>query len=124
MRYFIEVSYRGTDYSGFQIQKNANSVQSEVEKAINIFYGLSGDSGVKLTCSSRTDAGVHALQNYFHFDIDDVSMKGYNIKELKRFKSLQSTGRGRSGIVEAVYNFNSLLPADIVIKKIFPVKPD
>ena len=32
-RYFLEVSYKGTNYSGFQAQKNANSIQEEIEKA-------------------------------------------------------------------------------------------
>jgi tRNA pseudouridine38-40 synthase len=91
-RYFIEVSYKGTNYSGFQIQQNANSIQSEVTKAFKKDFELTG--------SSRTDAGVHALQNYFHFDIDaPLSFKN-----------------------DFQYNLNALLPKDIVIKKIFPVK--
>ena len=95
-RYFIEVSYKGTNYSGFQIQENANSVQAEVQKALKIFF----KKDFELTGSSRTDAGVHALQNFFHFDID---------KKLNFENDFQ-------------YNLNSLLPRDIVIKKIFPVK--
>ena len=35
-RYFLEVSYKGTNYSGFQTQKNANSIQAEIEKAFLI----------------------------------------------------------------------------------------
>ncbi|HNJ28970.1 MAG TPA: tRNA pseudouridine(38-40) synthase TruA, partial [Ferruginibacter sp.] len=62
-RYFIEVMYKGGNYSGFQAQQNANSIQAEVERALGIFYR----SAFSLTGSSRTDAGVHALQNYFHF---------------------------------------------------------
>ena len=65
-RYFIEVSYKGTNYSGFQIQQNANSIQAEIEKALKIFY----KQDFKLTGSSHTDAGVHALQNFFHFDTE------------------------------------------------------
>lgn len=97
-RYFIEVAYKGTNYSGFQIQKNANSVQAEVEKALKVFFKT--DFG--LTGSSRTDAGVHALQNFFHFDADDTLSVGEGWGE--------------------VYNLNALLPLDIVIKKIFLVK--
>ena len=64
-RYFLEVSYKGTKYSGFQSQKNTGkTIQAEVEKAFSI---LQRDQ-VVLTGSSRTDAGVHALQNFFHFD--------------------------------------------------------
>ena len=111
MRYFIEVSYRGTDYSGFQVQKNANSVQSEVEKALNTFLRLdqSGekDFGITLTCSSRTDAGVHALQNYFHFDMDHVSIIENMFKGLKRSKVSPTGGVPIAiGIEQAVYNLN------------------
>jgi tRNA pseudouridine38-40 synthase len=94
-RYFIEVSYKGTNYSGFQIQQNANSIQAEIERALKIFY----NEDFKLTGSSRTDAGVHALQNFFHFDTE-------------------------SDLTDASYHLNAILPADIVVKKIFLVKPD
>ena len=63
-RYFIEVFYKGTHYSGFQTQENANTIQAELEKAIEILK----KERVLLTSASRTDSGVHALQNYFHFD--------------------------------------------------------
>ena len=91
-RYFIEVSYKGTNYSGFQKQQNANSVQAEIEKALEIFY----KHKFELTGSSRTDAGVHALQNFFHFDADDI-------------------------IKDDAYNLNAILPDDIVIQRIFKV---
>lgn len=94
-RYFIEVSYKGTNYSGFQIQQNANSIQAEIEKAMKIFY----KTEFKLTGSSRTDAGVHALQNFFHFDTTSV-------------------------IEDQSYHLNAILPADIVVKRIFPVSAD
>ncbi len=92
-RYFIEVAYLGTNYSGFQIQKNAISIQSEVENALNIFL----HKKINLTGSSRTDAGVNALSNFFHFDTE-------------LFIGDQH-----------LYNLNSLLPKDIVVKKIFSV---
>lgn len=91
-RYFIEVSYKGSHYSGFQKQQNANSVQAELEKAMEIFYRQK----IELTGSSRTDAGVHALQNFFHFDTDKI-------------------------IEDGSYNINAILPDDIVAKRIFPV---
>ncbi|MEO7306982.1 MAG: tRNA pseudouridine(38-40) synthase TruA [Ferruginibacter sp.] len=94
-RYFIEVSYKGTNYSGFQVQLNANSVQAEIEKALEIFY----KQKFELTGSSRTDAGVHALQNYFHFDTETI---------------IRNEG----------YNLNAILPDDIVVKKIFKVADD
>lgn len=94
-RYFIEVSYKGTSYSGFQVQKNANSVQAEVEKALAVFY----KRNFELTGSSRTDAGVHALQNFFHFDVD-----------------------GEIG--DDSYNLNAILPPDIVIRRVFRVNEE
>jgi len=92
-RYFLEVAYKGTKYSGFQIQDNANSVQAEVEKALAVFFR----QDLSLTGSSRTDAGVHALQNYFHFDLEHI------IDPHK------------------LYNINAILPRDIVLKSISPV---
>jgi len=103
MRYFIEISYKGTGYSGFQTQQNANTVQAEVEKALNIYF----KRDFSLTGSSRTDAGVHALQNYFHFDVQE-SLTASAEKSLQQF----------------VYHLNAILPADIVIKRIFPVSDD
>lgn len=66
MRYFLEVAYHGKEYAGFQVQLNALTVQEEVEKALAVFCKIP----IPLTGSSRTDAGVHARQNYFHFDTD------------------------------------------------------
>ncbi len=94
-RYFIEVSYKGTNYSGFQVQQNANSIQAEVEKALKVYYRQE----FKLTGSSRTDAGVHAMQNFFHFD-------------------------SAVEIADNSYHLNAILPNDIVIRQIFPVQPD
>ena len=95
-RYFIEVSYKGTLYAGFQSQQNANAIQDEVEKALGIYF----KRVFQLTGSSRTDAGVHALQNYFHFDFDFPEMVVWQ---------------------KAVYHLNAILPADIVIRQIFAV---
>jgi tRNA pseudouridine38-40 synthase len=94
-RYFLELAYMGDRYSGFQVQDNAVTVQSEVEKAFRIFY----KKQVELTGSSRTDAGVHALQNYFHFDWEE----DFNDRQL--------------------YNLNALLPPDIALKSVRQVKP-
>ncbi|MGI8581287.1 MAG: tRNA pseudouridine(38-40) synthase TruA [Chitinophagaceae bacterium] len=107
-RYFIEVFYKGTNYSGFQIQQNANSIQAEVEKALRVFY----KKDFELTGSSRTDAGVHALQNFFHFDFENAS------KQLESSKVSPMWG----DLEGALYNLNALLPKDIVIRKIFVVK--
>ena len=96
MRYFLEVSYKGTNYSGFQSQINANTIQTEVEKALQILL----KKRIELTGSSRTDAGVHANQNFFHFDIE--------------------TGLSP----RLLYNLNAILPADIAAKNLLKVKDD
>lgn len=97
-RYFIEVSYKGTRYSGFQVQQNAITIQSEVEKALSICF----KNKFALTGASRTDSGVHALQNYFHFDSTEIQVCEPH----------------------KLYNLNAILPEDIVIKRIFEVKAD
>ena len=103
-RYFIEVSYKGTNYSGFQVQQNAVTIQSEVEKALKIYFKKS----FILTGASRTDAGVHALQNYFHFDVDE-DLFGSDIDAERKLQ-------------QALYSINSILPPDIVIKRVFKVE--
>ncbi len=66
MRYFLELAYHGSEFAGFQIQLNAPTVQEEVEKALEVLCKIP----IPLTGSSRTDAGVHAKQNFFHFDTE------------------------------------------------------
>ena len=92
-RYFLELAYKGSAYSGFQTQENARTIQSEVGRALEILFRRS----FGLTGSSRTDAGVHARQNFFHFD-GDVEISNRHI-----------------------YNLNALLPHDIVTKGIYEV---
>jgi tRNA pseudouridine38-40 synthase len=94
-RYFLEVSYKGTAYSGFQKQENANTVQAELEKALSVLQ----NDVFELTGSSRTDAGVHALQNFFHFD--------YAGELHPQF----------------LYKINAILPLDIVVQRIKLVAP-
>ena len=94
-RYFLELSYKGTAYSGFQVQENAQTIQGELQKAMQTLFR----TPFELTGSSRTDAGVHANQNFFHFDTElEIHAK-------------------------SVYNLNALVPDDISIKAIYPV-PD
>jgi tRNA pseudouridine38-40 synthase len=82
MRYLIEFSYKGTNYCGWQIQQNANSVQAEIEKGLSLL--LKTSQGV--TGSSRTDTGVHAEQQFAHFDteiiIEDISAMIYKLNKI------------------------------------------
>lgn len=66
MRYVLLVSYDGTDYGGWQIQKNAVSVQSKLSDALEDTFGRK----VSVTASGRTDSGVHARAQVCHFDVD------------------------------------------------------
>ena len=64
MRYFIELSYNGTNYHGWQKQLNANSVQEELTKCLSILL----KEEVEIIGAGRTDSGVHAEQMFAHFD--------------------------------------------------------
>jgi tRNA pseudouridine38-40 synthase len=66
MRFKLAIEYAGTRYSGWQIQKNARTVQGELERAIRT---ASGKDRFELYGSGRTDAGVHALRQIAHLDI-------------------------------------------------------
>lgn len=70
MRYVMKIAYDGTEYAGWQRQKNAMSVQEALEDAI--FQALGAD--VRVTASGRTDAGVHAAGQVCHFDSDTLTV--------------------------------------------------
>ena len=96
LRYFIEFSYHGKNYFGYQIQPREISVQEELEKALSTILRKE----VKTVGAGRTDTGVHAKKMFAHFDFDEV-------------------------ISEKLSNqLNSFLPPDISVKQIFEVKED
>ena len=66
MRFKVTVEYAGTRYSGWQVQKNARTVQGEIERAI---IAATGQREFELYGSGRTDAGVHALAQVAHLDL-------------------------------------------------------
>ncbi len=66
MRYVLKIAYDGTEYAGWQRQKNARSVQEVLEDAVFSALGLK----VSVTASGRTDAGVHALAQVCQFDAE------------------------------------------------------
>lgn len=66
MRYLATVSYDGTRYAGFQKQVNALGIQTVIEKA----FRLMTQTDIHIHSSGRTDKGVHALGQRFHFDSD------------------------------------------------------
>jgi len=97
LRYFIELSYNGSGYHGWQNQPNAISVQEVVENALSTLL----NETVLVMGAGRTDAGVHASQMFAHFDTKVV------------FKT-----------PELVFKLNSFLPNDVAIADLFKVKPE
>ena len=96
MRYFIKLAYKGTNYSGWQIQPNAPSIQATIEDAMSIILG----EKVGISGCGRTDTGVHAKEYYAHFDFDGDFPKAF------------------------VPRLNKFLPKDIVIFEIKKVADD
>ena len=92
-RYFIEVGYEGTTFCGFQIQDGQETVQSVVTSALDMIL----KEACSLTGSSRTDSGVHARQNFFHFDTEQTI-----------------TGKH-------IYSLNSILPPTVVVHAVYAV---
>ncbi len=98
MRYILEISYVGSDFHGWQIQPNANTVQEEIEKALSLVLG----ENTPINGSSRTDVGVHARQQFAHFDTNAAKINLYKTR----------------------IRLNKLLPTSIAILNIYAVFPD
>ena len=94
LRYFLELSYFGKVYHGWQTQPNAISVQETVENALKTILR----TPIAIVGAGRTDAGVHATQIFAHFDIDTTLNKK-----------------------ETIYKLNAFLPKDIVVEHLFRV---
>ena len=97
MRYFIELSYNGSAYHGWQNQPSDISVQEVIEKALSTIL----KEPIAIMGAGRTDTGVHASQMFAHFDTNAV------------FKE-----------EDLAYKMNSFLPKDIAIQSVFKVKKD
>tara|TARA_B100000674_G_scaffold480446_1_gene480046 strand:- start:99 stop:824 length:726 start_codon:yes stop_codon:yes gene_type:complete len=97
MRFFIEISYLGTNYHGWQIQPNVDTVQQQINKALTLILGCQ----IEVVGAGRTDTGVHAKQMYAHFDYQE-----------------------KIPINKYIYKLNQFLPNDISVKNIFLVKND
>jgi len=102
-RFFIELSYDGTRYHGWQSQHNAISVQQVLNDALSTVLRQPVET---LGCG-RTDTGVHAREFFAHFDLQAVHEPWIMDHGESIFRSL-----------------NSILPPDIAIKKIIPVHAD
>lgn len=98
MRYFIYLSFDGTAYHGWQVQPHDISVQQRLNESLAT---LTRGRSSEVTGAGRTDAGVHAHMMVAHFDIDQP----VNAEQL-------------------AYKLNRLLPYDIVVQRIVPVRAD
>lgn len=96
MRYFLELAYDGTDYHGWQSQPNARTVQEVLTKSMETILR----QPLETVGSGRTDTGVHASQQFVHFDVAHA-------------------------LPEEVFcqRLNRLLPTDISALRLFPVGP-
>ena len=97
MRFFIEFSYNGSNYHGWQRQPFQTSIQERFEDCISKILS----SNISLTAAGRTDTGVHAKKMFAHFDYD------------KEFDYLKT-----------IHQLNSFLPNDISVRNIFRVNDD
>jgi len=93
-RYFIYLKYDGSNYHGWQIQPNGNSVQAELERGLSTLLRKE----VQIVGAGRTDAGVHARMMVAHFD-SDVEVDG----------------------IQLAYKLNRIVPRDISVDKVIPV---
>ncbi len=96
LRYFIELSYLGKNYHGWQRQPDVISIQEVLEDALSKLLR----NKIEIVGAGRTDAGVHAKQLFAHFDFNELDV--INLKN----------------------RLNAFLPDDITILKIFEVKQD
>lgn len=96
MRYFLQLAYRGTNYHGWQRQPNGLSVQEVLETALTTVLR----EPIAIVGSGRTDTGVHAGEQYAHFDTD-ASLPAHLLRSL-----------------------NSMIPPDVAIYDCFPVRTD
>ena len=99
MRYFIFLQYDGTAYHGWQSQPDAVSVQQTIEEKLSLLLRRE----LFIVGAGRTDAGVHARLMAAHFEYDEMDQEKLNTLAFK---------------------LNGLLPPDIAILRIVPVKED
>ena len=95
-RYFINLSFKGTNYKGWQVQPGAVTVQGTLQNALSLLLR----ENIVLTGAGRTDSGVHAINYIAHFDSADGNLNNN---------------------AELIPKLNSFLPFDIIVQGIFNV---
>lgn len=120
VRYKATIAYDGTDFSGFQIQPNARTVQGEIEKSLKIIHKK---TPVRIHPAGRTDSGVHAQAMVFHFDFpktipQEGVFKALNVLTpsditLNKLERVTDAYHARYHAIKKTYTFridNNLLP--------------
>lgn len=97
MKYFMELSYNGKAYHGWQNQPKSVSVQEVIESSLSRLL----NETIAIVGAGRTDAGVHAAQMFAHFDAETIFIED-----------------------DLVFKLNSFLPKDIAIHTIFKVRSE
>jgi len=105
LRYFIQLSYNGTPYHGWQRQPNAVTVQQTVEEALSTILR----KPITIMGAGRTDTGVHATVMYAHMDWEGAA-----------FENPLAQQEG-AHLDKLTYKLNNLLPSSIAIQRIFEV---
>ncbi|MFN5147476.1 MAG: tRNA pseudouridine(38-40) synthase TruA [Flavobacteriia bacterium] len=133
-RYFIEISYNGTDYYGWQRQPRQHSVQEEIENALS---KLHSNKEIPIVGCGRTDTGVHAKQYFLHVDLENVGDTKHLIFKLNRMlpdsivihgiQEVSFDDHARFGAKERTYRYFIHLKKDAFINEMswyFPQEPD
>ncbi|MDR2912953.1 MAG: tRNA pseudouridine(38-40) synthase TruA [Alistipes sp.] len=131
MRYFLELSYNGTAYCGWQRQPDAPSVQQTIEEALTTLLTKRGKSGeksetIELTGAGRTDTGVHAAHYVAHFDIPDTpnTPNTSGISGISDALGTSDAQRLIANEADFLYHANSILPPDIALHRVRRVADD
>lgn len=101
----MTISYDGSDFKGYQKQPRCRTVQGELEKVLK---KINGDKDVSVCASGRTDAGVHAMNQKAHFDLD---VEIDTDKLLKSVNSMLDDDIYVKNIVEVSDNFHARFDA-------------
>ena len=120
-RYFLEISYNGGNFHGWQRQKNAMTVQERIEEVLSTIIR----ADVVVVGQGRTDTGVHASQFFLHFDIPSAPLPETPLALRTEKTSAQQEHLDSASIVSnLVFKANTMLGRDIAILDLYRVSDD
>ena len=124
MRYLMNITYDGSKFYGYQVQKNEKTIEGELEKTVSKIFNES----INIIGTSRTDKGVHAINQYCHFDSDkkiNVDRLKHSINSLidesiyiKDIKVVSNEFHSRYNCIKKdyVYQYNKKIPKELLDK--------